>query len=329
MSSGKETKVNKVINKFKKKFIQSEQGLQAPSKEVIVEFARVSGPISGLSVEYLEALSQAIDNFKGSKVGCVIDLQQKIATELSGMEDSNKVDNSSIMWTKDAMSVEFYQEFLEMNQGKEEISGTGQSWTKTISWLESKVLTGTGIDDKKLCAIIWACIMISEKPVLWLVNGRTGQSNKGDGIKWNPKMMLYIPSLTAEEIASYDDESRQRFEEARNKYMVEEFRNINISMCRRIAFVALEHLQNCDFVPVAAWYSKYKSRPSMMTKSSLMKLGITNKTTRHPDGIDSYGKAVKGTLDIKVEQIQKFVRDKHHWAKKQAFIRMFGSMGRR
>ena len=143
------------------------------------------------------------------------------------------------------------EDFAQMFAGRDKNDLSGEGLAQARAWLNKS----PNLVEKKA----YACIVFSEKPANFLITGKSGredkQTVKNDGkAALNQAIHAYLPQLEEEPT---DPESVKRRREWGN------FKNINLSMIRRVAFDVLENgTVLSDHKIVSNWKARWGEKPS-------------------------------------------------------------------
>jgi hypothetical protein len=171
-------------------------------------------------------------------------------------------------------------EFAALFNGREENNLSGKGYTDAKSWLMTPA--------KDTLKKALACVIFSEKPATFLITGKSGNADRGKEVKNDNKGKLavalkdYLPVLTQ---APTDPKSvAKRAEWA-------EFSLINISMIRRVAFMAiLDDMLPAENHIVKNWIARW------------------GKPTREPDmNKPGWSKGDDATRAIRQTQVRAFL----------------------
>jgi hypothetical protein len=150
--------------------------------------------------------------------------------------------------------------------GKFPKSGDEQAWRNALDFMTSK-------SKPMRWKIFLICYMFHVSPKKFLLTGETLKSKRGDGVGIDPRLGRLLPHHTEEFITAIEDDkskkgikSRKEYNK-RDGYFPDEFRHVNFSIVKKIAFLGLE-FGDQSRGPIAAQIKVDGGRPSELTDSS-------------------------------------------------------------
>jgi hypothetical protein len=196
------------------------------------------------------------------------------------------------------------QEFIDLFGGKFEVAGSGMSYKKILDFMSKK-------DEKNQARIIATCISVAEKPRSFVFTGLT-KSGKGDRKSIDKRLAVYLPKLTVEDIAELRQD-KDSFNEmmAARKDWDDSFKEVNLSMVIKIAYLAWEFVEHGKFTLVDQLINHWGNVPSKLRKedSSIQAL---KQIGTHED-LTGETKAYR----IRWHQISRFQQDVGYWSKRE------------
>lgn len=154
--------------------------------------------------------------------------------------------------------------FVDLFAGYHEVGGDSTPFTKAVGWFEA-------VPEASRARVIHACVIVYQKPTKLLFLGRTNSQIAADaevGLVLDPKLAAYLPHISSVQIRSLTGSARQQFVDSRKEW-AKEFRSVNLSMCRRIALMSVEHMDKK--IPSVRQLKKSMSnkRPSLLTDTDI------------------------------------------------------------
>jgi hypothetical protein len=181
--------------------------------------------------------------------------------------------------------------FISLFSGKMDIHGGDLGFRKAMEWLQ---------EGSNTLAKIIACIVVSEKPTALLATGKT-KTKKGDGVAANEELMNFLPKLSTEEkdqMLNSDKEAYRMYEKSRRTWGA--FADINVSMVRRVAYMALEHVDSTRSKIINQWFLKWRVRPHDIVDTNPVFVGCT-----------------KETVEIRMAQLRKHNLGAAYWSSQE------------
>lgn len=181
--------------------------------------------------------------------------------------------------------------FIEAFHGYHEVGGGTVPYKKALDWM-------SGQNEVNRARIIHVCVIIFSKPKTLLFSGRTRSqiaANADVGQTLDPNLAQYVPHLTTANIQALTGTAKSQFVESRKDWHPK-WRSINLSMCRRIAFMAVEHMAPKIAVVKQLKKSFNNKKPSQLQETDLV----------------VYSK-VETTVNILRTNIAEFKKHKDEW----------------
>jgi len=194
--------------------------------------------------------------------------------------------------TKKKFAIEENDTFYDLFGGAEEIYGHGKSFALMDAYL------GSAAKPEKLIKVMTACLVFHSKPTRYLLEGRKKKDDVQAGQIVDTGIAKYLPK---HEQSVYDQEATDEMKAKRASW-TQEFKSINMTMIRNIAFLSLEidhmlsggHLSSQTF----QWLQKYGNKtPSQLVSLAHVFLAGSS----------------KATIEIAESQFARWHADKVHW----------------